>query len=1008
MSEDTPRKTGPDLLEPRPLSFLEVLDEEYWALLDKGPSDESFRLRAAYLKAGNSDPACAVETPEALAYRDYVIGKLHESRRRALCFSGGGIRSATFALGILQGLAHHSRKHGLDRPDLLGEFDYLSTVSGGGYLGGWFSAWASRLSKRENLDAPPVSEPGPKPDIPDTKAPGASHPATPEQVTAEQARRAELAKPDIPLKQADIPDRRDGSALVMHDLAQLPKRLFAPERTPLQYLRAYSNYLSPHSGLLSGDTWALASTVVRNMFLNWLVLLPAFAAVLLLPVLCWRILRLQPGDFQWQTIWTLGAVSLIFGAVATAYVGYDLPNAGNAKRPTRSFIMGCLIPLTISAVSLVLFWRWLPPDGTPRGWWDIVGYGASGLQFWHFGIFGALMHGGGMLLGMIHVKLRFNRPATMTSILASLAALVTGFAGGIVAWLIPHFASSSSQLQSAMQIPKIYACVAFPAVMAIFAFSSVLLVGTTSYLTEDEDREWWARSGGWFLALALGWLAFSSVTLFAAATLDEINLRVGTALSALTGISGFLAAKAGKSAASSSGMHETEGYKAGTGISSALLQRFGTKLILPVFLLLLTVLIATFNGRMLLWMGAPLVYDKLWDSAKEPLTLLTTYALICAIASWFINVNKFSLHAMYRARLIRAYLGASNEARDPHPFTGFDENDNVAMCALTAHRPMHVVNMTLNLVHGSNLAWQERKGASYTSTRLHTGGLCVGYRDSDRYGGHYKNLRNKVPITLGTAITISGAAASPNMGYHSSPLLTLVMTLFNARLGWWLGNPNAPNKVWERPGPRWGIRAFFDEAAGLTTSTNPWVYLSDGGHFENLGLYEMVLRRCHHIVISDAGCDPNYAYEDLANAIRKIRIDLGISIEFTPPSMPMSPSQRPDDRYSGRHCALGTIQYSDVDGPDAPFGTIVYIKPSLNGNEPADLQHYATSHKPFPHQPTSDQFFSESQFESYRALGRHIIDEILTSPDGQAKDYTFDGFIEAARWYMNPIFDDNS
>ena len=118
-------------------------------------------------------------------------------------------------------------------------------------------------------------------------------------------------------------------------------------------------------------------------------------------------------------------------------------------------------------------------------------------------------------------------------------------------------------------------------------------------------------------------------------------------------------------------------------------------------------------------------------------------------------------------------------------------------------------------------------------------------------------------------MTISGAAASPNQGYHSSPVVAVLMTLFNVRLGAWLGNPGrAGDKSFTNPAPRNPALHVFKEAFSLTDNTSPYVYLSDGGHFENLGLYEMVLRRCHCIVLSDAGCDPDCSLEDLGNAER--------------------------------------------------------------------------------------------------------------------------------------------
>src|SRR5205823_1044382 len=125
-------------------------------------------------------------------------------------------------------------------------------------------------------------------------------------------------------------------------------------------------------------------------------------------------------------------------------------------------------------------------------------------------------------------------------------------------------------------------------------------------------------------------------------------------------------------------------------------------------------------------------------------------------------------------------------------------------------------------------------------------------------------------------------AASPNMGYHSSPIITLLLALFNVRLGWWLGNPGTPGeKTYMKDGPPIAIAPFLFEMFGQTTDTRAFVYLSDGGHFENLGLYEMIRRRCGCIVLSDAGCDPNYGFEDLGNAVRKIAIDLGVYITFS-------------------------------------------------------------------------------------------------------------------------------
>jgi hypothetical protein len=247
------------------------------------------------------------------------------------------------------------------------------------------------------------------------------------------------------------------------------------------------------------------------------------------------------------------------------------------------------------------------------------------------------------------------------------------------------------------------------------------------------------------------------------------------------------------------------------------------------------------------------------------------------------------------------------------------------------------------------------------------------------------NLQVRKAITVGTAMAISGAAASPNMGYHSAPTVTFLLAFFNVRLGWWLGNPGAAGcNTFSRSYPRISVRPLLAETFGLTDAANPYVYLSDGGHFENLGLYEMVLRRCHYIVVSDGSCDSDRSFTDLGNAIRKVRIDLGIDIEI---ETEMLEIEAPN-RMSRAHFALGLIRYDRVD-PGAPAGLLIYLKPSLTGNEPADVTEYASDHDEFPHEPTSDQFFDESQFESYRALGFHIADKVftrpITNPTGEAE-----------------------
>jgi hypothetical protein len=133
--------------------------------------------------------------------------------------------------------------------------------------------------------------------------------------------------------------------------------------------------------------------------------------------------------------------------------------------------------------------------------------------------------------------------------------------------------------------------------------------------------------------------------------------------------------------------------------------------------------------------------------------------------------------------------------------------------------------------------------------------------------------------------------------------------------------------------------------------------------------------------VSDAGADPDYRFEDLGNAVRKIRIDLGVPIEFA--AMPIRKWARDGTRApaEGPYCAIGRIGYSAIDA-GAPDGLLLLFKPVLCGLEPADVLEYAARNEAFPQEPTTDQFFGESQFESYRKLGEHAVAHACADPPG--------------------------
>ena len=838
---------------------------------------------ADVLEAELRDAGCTVETatgdlPERLRQ---IYRQIHQLQppRSALCLSGGGIRSASFGLGALQALA---------RAGLVTRFDFLSTVSGGGYIGGWLTAWNHH------------------------------HPEGAEGVAEE------LTAP-----------RTDPTE---------------PECAPVRHLRAFSNYLTPQLGLFSADAWTLGATFLRDILLTWIVLLSWLAVLLLVPRFSVFLVLAQPGE---HALTALLVASLACLAVATAYAAIDLPGVGNARFSQARFAAGWLVPMMAAAVFYCAWWA---------GFRNTSAVAASLMSSFDALVsaqaFVALASGAGCAAGALLVVLRdperhrahfqINRLVRMAG-LSALTILLTGvltgsFAWGLAAWVFPNPAENAQN----------YASFAVPLLLALFFAANAIFNGLASWWANDDDREWWGRAAGWLGAGIIGWAILHALVLWTPPVVARIEFaEVGKwLLAACGGAIGLAAAVLGFR--TDAVLPEGKVFSQSRLLAAAAI----------AFFVLLSCVLSLFldaPGGQLTEPG------KLWDygdyaSTRAPfIKLLMTLGVLGALGigmGFFVNVNKFSLHALYRNRMIRAFLGASRERRRPHWFTGFDPDDNFPVAQLRpGHRPFPIINIALNLVKGRQLAWQERKAASFSVSPRHSGSWSIGYRPSDEYGGG---------ISLGTALAVSGAAANPNQGYHSSPLVAFLMTVFNLRLGWWLGNPGLQGaKTWKRPGPLHGAMSLFNEALGNTTESFPYVNLSDGGHFENLGLYEMVLRRCRYIVAIDAGCDASYVFEDLGNAIRKIRIDFGIPIDIQTIS--------PKKEGAQVSCfALGTIRYSAVDGPGTD-GRLLYIKPLLCGDEPADIAHYAAAHPDFPHESSTDQWFSESQMESYRALGSHAV-----------------------------------
>jgi hypothetical protein len=864
-----------------------------------------------------------------LVIDNYLKQELHQLNSKALCLSGGGIRSATFSLGVLQELARYSIDRNTGRYQLLCEFDFLSTVSGGGYTGAWLSGWSKRHTS--------------------------------------------------------------GFVGVVEELASGNGVAIDPDPPTVRHLRQFSNYLTPRVGFFSKDTWTLIAIFFRNLLLNWLMVLPLVAGLLLLPVIFLHFTSAAAKNNPEILLMTLGGLGVV---VAVIYICQKLPGIRHPglreSTDTTHYLSLVGVPFFISGWALSTWWlgHELTAEKLP-----VVSHHAILVLLF-------VVSAGSFLLRDIRtLRARIQESRRAPHILRTSGRLLIEFASSLLAiscgaallyWLSVRVAPTLLQNRDDL---RPFIILAIPLLFVLFMLTGTVMNGVKSNLETEEDREWWARSGAIITTFVLAWVVLTSIPLYSREITDSLGVFLPTTLPVEAKLP-VLATLLGAIGSYLGFTPMTPGNRAGIDVAKVsrtarMLSRLDW--LIPVigilFFLILALVLSNFNR----WAVEAVTKEFPMGSPGLALRHLLVAAVILLGSAWvfnlFFNVNIFSLHGMYRSRLIRAYLGASNEYRRPDSFTNFDPFDNfpLADAAVTSRDPIHLLNLTLNLVATRNLAWQQRKAEPFSATPISCGSFRLGYRPTRAYAG-----RQGQGITLGTAMTISGAAASPNMGYHSSPIVTMLMAFFNARLGWWLPNPGrAGRRVWNQIGPALSLKPLVDEALGRTSDDRPWVYVSDGGHFENLGLYEMVLRRAKTIVVVDGSADPEFKMDDLGNAFRKIYIDFGIPIQA------ISRFEiRKGTAPSNRHCAVFEIQYDCVDW-NCSNGVLVYLKTSLNDNEPADVVQYATQHSAFPHEPTFNQWFNEAQFESYRRLGAHIIHEIFGGNNPQPR--TLREFMEAAK-----------
>ena len=352
------------------------------------------------------------------------------------------------------------------------------------------------------------------------------------------------------------------------------------------------------------------------------------------------------------------------------------------------------------------------------------------------------------------------------------------------------------------------------------------------------------------------------------------------------------------------------------------------------------------------------------------------------LAGFLVNANYIGIGRMYRDRLMELFM-PNKEAVVLNQWQRAGNADQFDLVKLrdgqgVPQRPLHLVNCNVVMVGARQDRFRGRGGDSFVLSARFSGSSATGWTRTSNLGdGHF---------TLATAVAASGAAASPHTGVAGrgitrNALVSLLLSLTNVRLGYWVRNPQASDgkqKYWHKwfppnllaPGLRQGL---FGSG---TTENAFFIELTDGGHFDNTGLYELVRRRVKFIVLSQGSCDLKYSKEDLANAIERVRVDFGVHVRFTNATYPLD-AVRPAELGVPvkRGWAMGTIRYPGSE----ESGIVLYLQAAPIAGMNADTESYWRRNVDFPNQTTADQFFDEEQLEAYRELGMAIAQNAIAT-----------------------------
>lgn len=797
--------------------------------------------------AGNIDKLLELE-------KDRLGIKTRESV--ALCLSGGGIRSASFSLGVIQALAELG---------ILKKLDYLSTVSGGGYIGTWLTAWSRQ---HEN---------------------------------------------GIEGVEKKIRESLDSKS----------------EPEEIRTIRKTSNFLAPKAGVLSG-LGTVGIQYCWKTILHWLTIAPWILALMCAA----RILLFQSDSWRWKIYFRSPDFSVAINTLKQMIENpptdwQTVKGLANSAHGNLSafFDRNLLDSLSLSIALLLIFLN-------PISLYFARSIAASKFEnlwkivfFWFFCL--ATIAAFSTFITTLLVQSDFLRSNSNTAIAGTTAAILAMGTAAYGYWskYKPAIEKSSRSLGEIVKF-------SFAELAATTTIAAILIACslTVTYIT-----------------IGIGPLVNSR----AGIEYEPAACRI--ALPAMIDL--MLEQHESREAACKRFKKECDGRAGAYGGKDGFwLEAFCGDADDRLY----------FNFLDMDEIGIPIpvslniadAHARAINNAKATNILLLSMTSIAIFFTVLSGLFSFSNHSsfsfFYKERLKKAFLRFNPEK--PHK----SASEPKKPCKTISH----VTNCTVNIYQSNHEdTLPGRQSDSFSFAEDFYGSKATGYLKKSA------QCRDQENLTPADIMAMSGAAASPAMGQASSSILAAVIAFFNIRIGFWIRNPKkySPGDSL-MPGHLQNMTTPWRELFSMTDATSNVVYITDGGHFENLGLYEMIRRKCKHIILVDAGKDQEYRYEDLRNAVRKARIDLDAEIEFEEEALVMPQAS---SKLGQNHYCVGKIKYRG----DSTPGSIILIKPVLCGALPLDVLGYAdlthNHSSPFPQQSTLDQFFDEAQFESYRMLGYH-------------------------------------